>query len=281
MSGAAPAEGLPDGDRRETALLAANAAGEAIRPFFRVLDPGLELKDDRSPVTRADRAAEAAMRAVIAERHPADAILGEEAGETGPAGARWRWVLDPIDGTRAFITGRPLFTTLIAVLHDDAPVLGLIDQPITRERWFGVGGARPTTVFLDPFAGGTTREAAPFVSTRARGRRLAEAELSATSPAMFAGPTRARFDHLAGRAGRVSWGGDAYAYGLLAMGQIDVIAEASMKVWDWAALVPVVEGAGGVITDWAGAPLAAGGDGTVLAAGTAELHAEALAALAN
>ncbi len=267
------------GDRRETALRAANAAGEAIRPFFRALDPGLELKSDRSPVTRADRAAEAAMRAIIAAHHPGDAILGEEGGETGPRDARWRWVLDPIDGTRAFITGRPLFTTLVAVLHDGEPVLGIIDQPVTRERWFGARGDNPTTVFLDPFAGGTARDPAPFLSTRERGRPLAEAELSATSPAMFAGPAHARFERLAARAGRVSWGGDAYAYGLLAMGQIDVIAEASMKIWDWAALVPVVEGAGGVITDWAGATLRADGDGTVLAAGTAELHGEALAAL--
>lgn len=275
------ASSAPGDDRRETALLAANAAGEAIRPFFRALDPGLALKPDRSPVTRADHAAEAAMRAVIAARHPDDAILGEEGGATGAADARWRWVLDPIDGTRAFITGRPTFATLVAVLHDGVPVLGLIDQPVTRERWFGAGGDSPTTVFLDPFAGATARDPAPFLSTRERGRALAEAELSATTPAMFLGGTRARFERLAACAGRVSWGGDAYAYGLLAMGQIDVIAEASMKLWDWAALVPVVEGAGGVITDWSGATLRADGDGTVLAAGTAELHAEALAALGD
>ncbi len=268
-------------DRRQTAIMAANAAGAAIRPFFRASDPGLEIKDDLSPVTRADRAAEAAMRAVIAARHPADAILGEEGGETGNVGAPWRWVLDPIDGTRAFITGRPLFTTLIALLHEDAPQFGVIDQPVTGERWFGTNTGAPETLFVDPFVDGDAGPQVAALRTQGRDRRLAEAELSATSPAMFTGGTRARFDRLAARAGRVSWGGDAYAYGLLAMGQIDVIAEASMKIWDWAALIPVVEGAGGIITDWSGGRLRADGDGTVLAACSSALHREALAALGD
>lgn len=250
------------------ALEAADAAGAAIRPWFRAPDPGTERKADLSPVTRADREAEQAMRAAIARRFPDHAVLGEEYGLAGEG--RFRWVLDPIDGTRAFITGRPSFATLVGLLDGETPVLGVVDQPVTGERWIGIRGE--ATRFAGRF-GGT-------VGTRQVGT-LAEAELSATSPAMFEGALAQRFAALAARAGRVSWGGDAYAYGLLALGRIDVIAEASMKVWDWAALRPVVEGAGGRVTAWDGTPLRADGDGTVLAAASDALHAEAVAALAG
>ena len=214
-------------------------------------------------MTIADRAAEQAMRALLSARFPAHGIAGEEFGIDRPD-ARLRWVLDPIDGTRAFITGRPVFGTLVALLDGGVPVLGVIDQPITLERWIGVAG-QPTR-FRGPFGG--------VAGTRACAS-LAEAELSATTPAMF-GPHRPAFDRLAGAARRVSWGGDCYAYGLLALGQIDMIAEADMKPWDWAALVPVIEGAGGRITDWTGAPLRADGDGLVLAVGDPALLAAAV-----
>jgi len=214
-------------------------------------------------VTIADRAAEQAMRALLSARFPAHGIAGEEFGTDRPD-ARLRWVLDPIDGTRAFITGRPVFGTLVALLDDGVPVLGVIDQPITGERWIGVAG-QPTR-FRGPFGGVAGARACAS---------LAEAELSATTPAMF-GPHRPAFDRLAGAVRRVSWGGDCYAYGLLALGQIDVIAEADMKPWDWAALVPVIEGAGGRITDWTGAPLRADGDGLVLAVGDPTLLAAAV-----
>jgi histidinol phosphatase-like enzyme (inositol monophosphatase family) len=179
-----------------------------------------------------------------------------------------RWVLDPIDGTRAFITGRPLFGTLIGLLQGDQPLLGLIDQPVTGERWVGVRG-RPAS-FRGPWGGaaGTRRCAA-----------LAEAELSCTTPEMLRGAERTRWDQLAARVRRTSWGGDCYAYGLLALGQVDVIAESSLKVWDWAALLPVVEGAGGRMTDWDGQPLRPDGDGRVLAVGDPALLEEAVAAL--
>ncbi len=206
------------------------------------------------------------MRAVLTGRFPDHAILGEEAGEDR-AGARFRWVLDPIDGTRAFITGRPQFGTLVALLDGDAPVLGLIDQPITGERWLGVPG-RPTR-FRGAYGRAGCRRCAD----------LAQAELSCTSPAIFRPSETARWQRLAGCVRRVSWGGDCYAYGLLALGQIDVVAEATMQPWDWAALVPVVTGAGGSITDWAGQPLRPGGDGTVLALGDPALLPAALAAL--
>jgi myo-inositol-1(or 4)-monophosphatase len=249
------------------AAAAADAAGAVLRPFFRAgLDA--ELKHDASPVTIADRNAEQAMRAVLAERFPDHGILGEEFGLDRPA-ARLRWVLDPIDGTRAFITGRPVFGTLIGLLDGDTPILGLIDQPVTGERWLGLAGRR--TVFRGPFGG--------KIGTR-RCPALDRAELSCTSPEMF-GADLPRWAHLSAAVRRTSFGGDCYAYGLLALGQIDVIAEADLKVWDWTALAPVIEGAGGRITDWSGGKLSPDGDGRVLAVGDPALLEQAIALLAE
>lgn len=244
------------------ALAAADAAGAAIRPWFRAtLDA--ERKDDDSPVTRADRDAEAAIRAVLARHHPLHGILGEEAG-IERQGASLRWVLDPIDGTRAFITGRPVFGTLIALLDEDRPVLGIIDQPVTGERWIGLSGA--PTRFAGPFGG--------RAGTR-RGIGLGAAELSATSPEML-GDALGRWRRLSAAVGRVSWGGDCYAYGLLALGLTDIVAERDLKIWDWAALAPVIEGAGGRMVDWQGQPLRPGCAGEVVAAGDPALLPEIL-----
>ena len=249
------------------AVAAADVAGAVIRPFFRA---GLEsdLKDDRSPVTVADRTAELVMRAVLAERFPAHGILGEEFGLDRPD-ASLRWVLDPIDGTRAFITGRPVFGTLIGLMDGDTPILGIIDQPVTGERWIGAAG-RPTR-FTGPFGGRAgTRPCAG----------LAQAELSLTSPEML-GADLPRWQALSAATKRSSFGGDCYAYGLLALGQIDIIAEADLKIWDWAALTPIIEGAGGRITDWSGRKLAGGGDGRALAVGDPGLLEQAIALLAG
>ena len=246
--------GLAELDRfLAAAEAAADVAGAVVRPFFRA-GFAIDTKSDRSPVTMADRSAEQAMRAVLAERFPDHGILGEEFGLDRPE-ARLRWVLDPIDGTRAFVSGRPTFGTLIALLDGETPILGVIDQPVTRERWIGAKG-RPTT-FRGPFGG--RAGCRPCAS-------LAQAELSCTSPEML-GADEPHWRRLASAVRRNYWGGDCYAHGLLALGQIDVIAETTMKLWDWAALVPVVEGAGGRVTDWAGQPLRAGGDGRVLSVG--------------
>jgi histidinol phosphatase-like enzyme (inositol monophosphatase family) len=236
-----------------------------IRPFFRG-PVAADLKADQTPVTIADRNAEIAMRTVLEQLCPECGILGEEFGlERGDA--TLRWVLDPIDGTRAFITGRPIFGTLVALLDGDRPLVGIIDQPITRERWVGAAGRR--TVFSGPLGGEAgTRPCAS----------LHQAELSATSPDMF-GDDLARFQGLAKQARRTSWGGDCYAYGLLALGQIDVIAECDLKLWDWAALAPVIEGAGGRLTDWNGSPLRSDGDGRVIAVGDPALLQEVVASL--
>jgi len=245
---------------------AADVAGTAIRPFFRA-PIAADHKSDRSPVTIADRTAEQAMRAVLSERFPDHGILGEEFGLDRPE-ARLRWVLDPIDGTRAFITGRPTFGTLIALLDDGNPIIGIIDQPVTGERWVGVRG-RPT-VFRGGLGG---RVGVRPCST------LAEAELSATSPEMFDAGDATRWNRLRAAVRRNYWGGDCYAHGLVAIGQIDIVAEADMKIWDWAPLSVVIEGAGGRVTDWTGHPLRGDGDGRVLSVGDPRLLDQAVALL--
>ncbi len=248
---------------------ALDASGVAIRPYFRI---GLSADDksDESPVTAADRKAEEILREALAKATPDFGIIGEEFPSHN-AGAKYVWVIDPIDGTRAFITGRTSFTTLLGLLEDGVPVLGFIDQPITRERWAGGRAVAPR--FTGSY-GGTP-------GTR-QGVGLAGAEFSATSPEMIAGAgdeAVGRFNKLKQAAKRTYWGGDAYSYGLLALGQIDLIAEHDLKPWDWAALGPVIESAGGVVTNWAGAPLKLGCDGSVLASANAQLHKEALAVL--
>jgi len=248
------------------ALAAADAAGDVIRPYFRGSVPA-DLKADQSPVTVADREAERAMRAVLSRLCPDCGILGEELGLERPE-APLRWVLDPIDGTRAFITGRPTFGSLIALLDGDVPVLGIIDQPILRERWIGVAG-RPAV-----FAGNLGGQSGTRVCAD-----LAHAELSCTSPEML-GEDLPRWRRLAAQVRRNYWGGDCYAYGLLALGQIDVIVECDLKPWDWAALLPVVQGAGGRLTDWQGNPPRVEGDGRIIAVGDPALLPMVVDALA-
>ena len=245
---------------------ALDAAGAAIRPYFRA-GVAADDKSDASPVTIADRTAEQAMRAVLAERFPEHGIIGEE---FAPAHAEQRfcWVLDPIDGTRAFITGRPVFGSLIALLDGDTPVLGLIDQPITGERWIGVAGVQ--TQFRGTFGQAGCR-ACPA---------LADAELACTSPDIFDEGQLAAFRRVQGAVKRTSWGGDCYAYGLIALGGIDAMVEAGLKLWDWAALVPVIEGAGGMVRDWTGAKLTRGSSGDVVAVGDPGLMAQIVALLA-
>ncbi len=248
------------------AQAALNASGALIRPYFRA---GVlaEQKPDASPVTVADKGAEAVIRQMLAQAFPQFGFIGEES-PSHQASARHVWVVDPIDGTRAFITGRPSFCTLLGLLEDGVPVLGFIDQPVTGERW--VGGRDFPARFTGPFGG--------RIGTRL-GVQLAEAELSSTAPEMFDATQAARFARLKSQCRRVYWGGDAYAYGLLALGQVDIVAECNLKPWDWAALAPVVRAAGGVVTDWSGNALRLGADGSVLAAANPVLHAAALRAL--
>lgn len=235
----------------------ADAAGAAIRPFFRAAF-ATEFKADRSPVTEADRAAEAAMRRLLDAEAPGDGVIGEEYGEKPGITGR-RWVLDPIDGTRSFTAGRAIFGTLVALLDGDWPVIGIIDQPVQRERWVGVA-ARPTL-----FNGAPVRTRTCLA--------LAGASLATTSPHLFAGDEVEGYMRLAAavsggdlRQGPV-YGGDCYNYGLVASGCLDLVCEAGLQLHDFAALVPVVEGAGGRMCDWQGDPLTAASNGQVLAVG--------------
>jgi myo-inositol-1(or 4)-monophosphatase len=237
-----------------SAEAAADLAGAAIRPLFRSALM-VEAKGDASPVTEADRSAERAIRDHIARHHPDHGVIGEEYG-SDRADAEWVWVLDPIDGTRAFVTGRPIFGTLIGLLHRGRPVLGVIDQPATGERWIGAEGRR--TSFRGPFGGTVGCRPCPDVG---------QAELSCTSPDMFPPGQDAGFQALRRASRRTTWGGDCYTYGLVALGLVDIVVEAAMKPWDWGALVPVVEGAGGRVTDHAGRPLTLDSPGDVLAVG--------------
>ncbi|HEX8387462.1 MAG TPA: inositol monophosphatase family protein [Sphingomonas sp.] len=235
----------------------ADAAGAAIRPYFRGRH-GAEAKEDGSPVTLADRAAEAAMRRLLDAEAPGDGVVGEEYGEKPGVTGR-RWVLDPIDGTRSFTVGRPIFGTLVALCQEDWPVLGVIDQPIARERWLGVAG-RPTLLNDRP------------VRTRACAD-LKGAMLATTSPHLFAEEDVPHYMALVAavygdKAGQGPvYGGDCYNYGLLASGWLDLVCESGLQLHDFAALVPVVEGAGGRMCDWNGDPLTASSPGHVLAIG--------------
>lgn len=231
----------------------ADAAGAAIRPLFRA-EFDEERKADRTFVTEADRAAEAAMRAIIEAELPADGIVGEEFGARNEGAGR-QWVLDPIDGTTSFIAGRPIFGTLIALVQDGFPVLGIIDQPIARERWVGATGQATTF-------NGLAIRSRPL-------RSLDNAVLATTSPHLFGGEEVDHFMALAQSVAdrKIIWGGDCYNYGLVASGHVDLVCEAGLKLHDFAALAPVVEGAGGMMCDWHGEPLHAGSDGRVLAIG--------------
>jgi histidinol phosphatase-like enzyme (inositol monophosphatase family) len=238
----------------------ADAAGAAIRPYFRA-EFGLETKSDATPVTLADRAAEAAIRTILEAERPEEGIIGEEFGATRETASRV-WVLDPIDGTRSFVGGRPIFGTLISLVEDGVPIVGLIDQPISGERWVGAVGQR--TLFNGSPA-----------STR-RCATLAQAVQATTSPAAFSEDRFRAFNRLIPATRDTLYGGDCYNYGLVAIGQIDLVVESGLKLHDFAALVPVVEGAGGVMCDWEGQPLTSSSDGHVIACGDAALLPEIL-----
>ncbi len=233
----------------------ADAAGPILQQHFRKAVP-VDTKSDKTPVSIADRDAEQAMRQLMANRYPDHGILGEEHG-IDRIDAEYLWVLDPIDGTKAYLAGKPLFGTLIALLQNGVPILGIIDQPILGERWLGATGRRTT-----------------FNGTDAVTRRctnLENASLNATSPDMFAGSDNTRFETLASKTSMTMFGGDCYAYGLLASGHIDLIIEADLKPYDFFALIPVVSGAGGSMTDWTGNILDMQSDGRIIATGDATI----------
>ncbi len=233
----------------------ANSLADAARPiaarYFRT-PVTVDDKADASPVTIADREAETAMRVLLDKHVPRHGVFGEEHGAVR-TDAEYVWVLDPIDGTKAFITGLPIFGTLIALLHRGVPVMGIIDQPISKERWFGITGQGSTL-------NGKPIHVRPCPS-------LDKAYMYSTAPQMFGEGQSARHQALAEKVKLFRWGGDCYAYGLLAAGHVDLVVENSLKLYDFAALVPVIKGAGGLITDWRGRELDMNSDGSVVAAG--------------
>jgi histidinol phosphatase-like enzyme (inositol monophosphatase family) len=252
------------------AVAAADAARAPALAHFRT--HGLTVDDKAGgagfdPVTAADRAAEAAIRSVLSSLRPRDAVLGEEEGGAFGADGRITWVLDPIDGTRAYISGAPTWGVLIAA-HDGArPVLGVLDQPFTRERLIGVAtpeGRRAEWRRDD--------EVRPLAVRPCAG--LSSATLFTTFPEVGAPAERAGFEAARDRARLTRYGLDCYAYGLLAMGCVDLVIEAGLQPYDIQALIPIIEGAGGVVTDWEGGDCQMGG--RVVAAGDARVHAEAL-----
>lgn len=258
----------------ETVSAARIALAEALADAARAVIAGhfrrsltVEDKSDLSPVTIADRAAETAMRRLIETRFPEDGIIGEEHGSTR-GDAEHVWVLDPIDGTKSFISGIPLFGTLIALARDGRPVLGIIDQPILGERWLGAAG-RATTLNGAPVR---TRPCAA----------LDRATLFCTAPElMFEGADAAGFARLKRAVKLFRAGADCYAYAQLASGFIDLVVEGELKPYDFCALAPVVEGAGGSVSDWQGRALDLGSDGRVIACGDRSLAAPARALLAG
>ncbi len=244
----------------------ADAARDAIRPYYRS-GVATERKPDASPVTLADRAAEEAMRRILTAEAARDTVIGEEFGTTQGSTSR-SWVLDPIDGTSGFLAGRPIFGTLIALLVDGWPVMGVIDQAILGERWIGARG-RETTFNGKP------------VRTRLC-PELSDATIATTGPHYFSDHDGEHFMALAAKTDyrRMVMGGDCYNYAMLASGHIDIVCEANLKLYDWAALVPVIEGAGGFVSDWNGDPLHEGSSGHVLALGDPARLEEAIEALA-
>ena len=243
----------------------ADASGAFIRPYFRkridVSDKGPSGFFD--PVTEADKGAEIVIRDLLAKEFPQDAILGEEFGERAGT-SRYRWVLDPVDGTRAFIAGQPLWGTLIGLEQDGVPIAGVLDQPFLRERFVGAPGKAELH----------NSEGASLLKTRACAR-LADAVICTTHPVLhFSAPERELYFRVEQACHLSRYGGDCYAYALVAMGFVDLVIETHLKRWDIAAIIPIVEGAGGVVTDWSGKPWHDGDN--IIAAGDARVHAEAV-----
>lgn len=247
----------------------ADAATEAIRPHFRTrLD--VEHKEGKGrfdPVTVADRAAEAAMRRLIEAEFPDHGVLGEEYGPDRPD-AEFVWVLDPIDGTRSFISGLPVWGVLIGLKRAGVPVLGMMAQPFTGERFAGDGR---TAWMTGPWGGSALK-------TRAC-PSLAVATLMTTSPRIFAPADAAPYERVEAEVKLARYGTDCYGYAMVAGGHVDLVVEAGLAPYDILALIPIIEGAGGRVTSWEGGSAADGG--RVLATGDARVHAAALERLAG
>jgi myo-inositol-1(or 4)-monophosphatase len=259
----------------------AQVSGEVILPFFRS-SIGAEDKSRGGvfdPVTEADRGAESAMRRLIAQMFPAHGVIGEEYGQDRPD-AEYVWVLDPIDGTKSFISGLPTWGTLIGLTHRGKPVYGMMAQPFTRERYFGDGN-RARLRFLAPGRGDAP--GGEWVTRPLRARAcasLAEATVMTTNPALIRDESdRAAYRRVEEKARLVRYGGDCYAYCAVAGGFVDLVIETGLKPYDVVALAPIILGAGGIMTTWDGGDAAQGG--RIIAAGDRRIYDEARRLLAG
>lgn len=243
----------------------ADISAEPIRRYYHN-DFEIEHKQDNTPVTIADKQAEEVIRRAINYTFPQHGIIGEEYGSEN-LDAEYVWVLDPIDGTVSFTIGRPIFATLIALLKNNKPILGVVNQPITNDRW--IGG-------VDVEA--CRNDALIHVN---QNTSLADAVIATTGPNYFTAEEWERFQLVSEKTKRVVYGGDCYNYALLASGTIDLIIESGLNIYDYAALIPLVKAAGGVITDWQGNEITCHASGTksIIAAANEILLKHALEAL--
>ena len=226
--------------------------------------PDVAIKPDGSFVTETDKAIEVRLREMIAERFPDHGILGEELG-TENVGAEFVWVLDPIDGTVPFVAGIPVYGTLIGLAHEGRPLLGIIDHPVTDDRWIGVAGDGATR-------NGTAVRTRPCTD-------LATALMTNSNPDFFSTDEKVRFDRVRARVRYTQYGGSCYSYALLASGRTDLAVDSGLDSFDIVAIAAVIEGAGGIITDWEGCPITLEWQGQVIAAGDPAAHREACALL--
>lgn len=247
----------------ETAIHAADQARMVTQKWFRA-DLKTTSKQDKTPVTIADRQTEQVIKDIVLQRYPEHSFFGEETGQHLNSD-EWQWVIDPIDGTKCFATGMPTFGTLIALLHKQVPIIGIIDHPILDERWLGIQGCE--TTYNGKVCCARTTDS------------LDNATVYTTSMDMFDEVSGRRADSLTKNCQFRVFGGDSYSYGLLASGYNDLVCEADLKPYDYFALIAVVAGAGGVITDWQGKPLTLESNGEVLAAANKSLHQQAIAKL--
>lgn len=247
-----------------TAHRMADMAAGAIRRYFRA-HPSVQQKEDDSPVTIADKEAEQIMRDLLKVTYPKHAVYGEEFGEK-KSDSEYMWVLDPIDGTKNFMTGQPTFGTLIALLHNKEPIMGIINQPITEERWLGIRGTKTT------MNGGVVR-VRPCAD-------IGLALMSTTSPYLFEGDKREAFERVREKVKFCVYGSDCYAYAMLASGHLDLVVESGLKAHDVMALLPILKGAGAYVSDWQGRAIVfQEGEIDIVVASSKTLHDQVLALL--
>ena len=238
----------------------ADISGRIINKYFRKKIK-IEVKPDNSPVTKADKEAEKKIRDLIIKKAPECGYYGEEL-ENFNINNEYTWVVDPLDGTKAFVTGKPLFGTLIGLMKNSKPYLGILNQPILKERWVGI-------------ANNETRYNNMKVRTRSC-KKLKGSRMYATSPMMFKGKNKKVYRCVRNKIGETLFGADCYAHGLMASGFIDVLLEAKLKPYDYIASVAIISGAGGKLTDWNGIDLNFNSDGRIVAAGDPKIHKQLL-----